>query len=676
MQPRIEPPKYMPNTPDRNSANSTTPKRGFRALLSSIVLVFVDLLRRPSLTLASGGLLATYLAKIDWYTEGLERYGNIKMSFMAFLASDLLFWSAIVFLILLLESLTRGRWMRLCTGLFAFVLTLFSVANVFWLRGTGDQIHLAVVKVALNRTAEVLPIAKSGLGTKGLVLLGATVLLPVMLTLLFRAKWRKDRHPERWRWATAAFPLLLLLLAGWGWVEQSGKRIVGWRLIAANVHTALLDELVNSPVLHPPPKSAPDPLRGVAHPASQPGQAVRPNIVVVVLEATAFRATSLSDKGPPTTPFLRALAGQGLQATSMRTVLPHTSKSLFSIFCGRYPSMQHRILETADNYPSQCLPKVLKKLGYDSAFFQSADGRFEGRPRLVANMGFDKFVGWQDLRPPPPLLGYLAANDMALVKPALGWAAKTKDNPFFMGILTSASHHPYHLPRWIASKKAIGQGSPKPLRYLALIHGADEMLRRLVLGIQRVNSRPTIFVITGDHGEAFGEHGGQQHDNIYTEEGLHVPFVLLAPGIAPGSSLPQPRSLIDVAPTLFDLIKQPIDKTAFDGRSLFSSDADADSDVPRYFACWYDNVCAGKVTGTTKVVTFPNVQGWAVYDLAADPDEVKPKVEGGAHDADAKEIVSWYRKHRYSKANLKWSERKLYDGWLCPEGKIRCKRSE
>lgn len=673
MQPRTEPPTYMPNTSDTEPTPPTASKTRVRALGSTLLIIFVDLLRRPSLTLASGALLATYLAKIDWYTQGLERYGNIKMSFMAFLADDLLFWSATVFVILLLESLTRGRWMRLATGLIAFILTLFAVANVFWLRGTGDQIHLAVVKVGINRTAEVLPILKSGLGTKGLLLLGIALLLPALITLLFRAKWRKDKHPERWRWSTAAFPLLLLLLAGWGWAEQTGKRIVGWRLIAANVHTSLIDELLNSPVLNPLPDSVPDPLEGIATPASAP--TMRPNIVVVVLEATAHRATSLSDKGPPTTPFLRALAGKGLQATSMRTVLPHTSKSLFSIFCGRYPSMQHRILETADNYPNYCLPKVLKKLGYGSAFFQSADGRFEGRPRLVANMGFDKFVGWQDLHPLPPQLGYLAANDMALVKPALNWAGEQKDGPFFMGILTSASHHPYELPRWIASPKAagkfIGPNAPQPLRYLALVHGADEMLRHLVLGIQRVNARPTIFVVTGDHGEAFGEHGGRQHDNIYTEEGLHVPFVLVAPGITAGSQIAKPRSLIDVAPTLLDLIKQPFNTLAFDGRSLLSPDAD----VPRYFSCWYDNVCAGKVTGVTKVVTFPNVKGWAVYDLATDADELKPQVESGGSDTDAKQIANWYHEHRFSQKHLKWTERKLYDGWLCPEGKIRCRRA-
>src|SRR3712207_6954339 len=36
----------------------------------------------------------------------------------------------------------------------------------------------------------------------------------------------------------------------------------------------------------------------------------------------------------------------------------------------------------------------------------------------------------------------------------------------------------------------------------------------------------TTFIVFGDHGEGFEEHGLKQHDNTIYEEGLHIPLVI------------------------------------------------------------------------------------------------------------------------------------------------------
>jgi len=71
-----------------------------------------------------------------------------------------------------------------------------------------------------------------------------------------------------------------------------------------------------------------------------------------------------------------------------------------------------------------------------------------------------------------------------------------------------------------------------------------------------------LVVITGDHGEALGEHGLFQHANSVHEEVLRVPLVLLAYGKA-RASLAQARfvSQTDIAPTLLESLGIPLPPT-------------------------------------------------------------------------------------------------------------------
>jgi arylsulfatase A-like enzyme len=62
----------------------------------------------------------------------------------------------------------------------------------------------------------------------------------------------------------------------------------------------------------------------------------------------------------------------------------------------------------------------------------------------------------------------------------------------------------------------------------------------------------TIVVLTSDHGEEFGEHGGDYHYTLY-DEIVRVPLVVRAPGLAP-SVRDVPAQQVDLLPTLLALL--------------------------------------------------------------------------------------------------------------------------
>ncbi len=65
-------------------------------------------------------------------------------------------------------------------------------------------------------------------------------------------------------------------------------------------------------------------------------------------------------------------------------------------------------------------------------------------------------------------------------------------------------------------------------------HHLDIQLERIFKALEESGALDnTILILTGDHGEEFYEKGRLGHNSAFTKEQLHVPMVLIAPGIKP-----------------------------------------------------------------------------------------------------------------------------------------------
>src|SRR5204862_7920902 len=66
----------------------------------------------------------------------------------------------------------------------------------------------------------------------------------------------------------------------------------------------------------------------------------------------------------------------------------------------------------------------------------------------------------------------------------------------------------------------------------------------------------TLVVVTGDHGDAFYEHGTSAHANGVYDEAIRVPLVIRAPGMTAGRD-ERPAQLLDIAPGVFHPLGLP-----------------------------------------------------------------------------------------------------------------------
>ena len=349
--------------------------------------------------------------------------------------------------------------------------------------------------------------------------------------------------------------------------------------------------------------------------AIQPG-GPPPNVIIIVMESLRARSTTLHDPELDTTPFLASLAARGTHTDLTWTTVTHTSKAIVGALCGIYPKLDVPIDEAEPTgLPPTCLARILRERGYATAFMQSATARFERRDQLIENMHYETFLSKETI-PQKDFeeTSYFGWEDESLVAPAVTWAKQQQDEkrPFFMTLLTLSTHHTYGTPTTF-QKKSRNAGEAED--YLNAVAYLDQTLAKLFAGLEQAGLLDrTLVVLLGDHGEGFGEHGRRQHDSVIYEEGLHIPLVMLGPGITPGSHIGGMRSAVDVVPTVLEWLGTPV-VAGLPGMSLLSTDGHDQL----FASCWLRQRCIATRKGDLKYIWHYDKQEPELFDLAKDP---------------------------------------------------------
>lgn len=364
------------------------------------------------------------------------------------------------------------------------------------------------------------------------------------------------------------------------------------------------------------------------------------DIVIYIIESA--RAKSVpgfsADHNHADMPFVNKLRKSGTTYKRTYTTTSHTSKALIGILCGVHPSLKMEIVESSpkglDNIT--CLPKLLNKAGYKSLYIQTATKKFENRPQLINNMGFDNALYKEEIKKDFKESGYFGLDEMAAINPAKEWWEEYKNHPRILVFLTSISHHPYELPT----------GEPKKTdleNYHDTLSYTDKALKDLTiaLGLEKTG-KDTILIITGDHGESFGEHGPLQHDAVPYEEAIHVPLILKHNNNArKNTSDLEIRQHIDILPSILEILE--IEYTgALPGISL--KNPSGHNEV--YTNCWYTHWCSARIGKREKWIYKFRSNDLSSYRIDIDKSEEKniaPKYKATKHEEVIKSIIQ--RRH-------------------------------
>ena len=126
--------------------------------------------------------------------------------------------------------------------------------------------------------------------------------------------------------------------------------------------------------------------------------------------------------------------------------------------------------------------------------------------------------------------------------------------------------------------------------YLACTAFVDSQVGRLLDALKRNNlEENTIVVLWSDHGWHIGEKEITGKNTLW-DDGTRVPLVFAGPGVKPGQLCSRPAELLDIYPTLVDLLGLPENKR-LEGHSLLAqlNDANAPRKWPAITTHNHDN---------------------------------------------------------------------------------------
>ena len=341
------------------------------------------------------------------------------------------------------------------------------------------------------------------------------------------------------------------------------------------------------------------------------------NILLITLDTT--RADHLGCYGYPQakTPSLDGLAREGIRFARVYCPAPVTLPSHISILSGLYP-VTHGVRNNGHHLPSgiKTLAQILKGRGYATAAFVSS---FSVDSRFGIDRGFDVY---DDTFQSQATLKSANAERRAegTFDRFSRWLESNWSNQFFAWVHYYDPHLPYDPPPPYREEFS-GRLYDGEIAYMD--HYVGAILERLET--KRILQK-TIIIVAGDHGEGLGEKVEIGHGIFLYEPTLRVPLIFHNLKI-----FPRPRAsesevrLLDVAPTILDLIGLKDEAAGMQGQSLVprlkgKAGKDLDSLIetflPRESFGWSELV--GIVSGPWKLIQAPRPE---LYDLRSDPEE-------------------------------------------------------
>lgn len=377
---------------------------------------------------------------------------------------------------------------------------------------------------------------------------------------------------------------------------------------------------------------------------------------VVLLTIDTLRRDVLGCYGGGTlTPFIDSVQGRCIRFNKAHSAGPYTQAAFPGILTSSY-YLEYGRQKGLSNRRT-LVSEVLKKAGVTTAAFHS-------NPYISGYFGWNR--GWDvfydsmedDVTDTIP---YIKADKIN--RKADTWLSSHVGDgirkPFFLWLHYMDVHEPYVPERKyidlvdpsirmtedemfrlfkevLLKRDASDRGIVETLKklYLAHVREIDDAVRDLFGILEKWKVLKDSWVIlTTDHGDEFGEHGGLSHDGKMYSELVHIPLILHDPGREKGEVCETLVSTLDVSPTIVYLFGLPPVK-GFEGDSLLPLQDYPEKGVFGEAVDKHGSHEKGEEKethyyreGDFKIIYRERNDSWELYDLENDPKELTNLIE-------------------------------------------------
>ena len=440
------------------------------------------------------------------------------------------------------------------------------------------------------------------------------------------------------------------------------------------------------------------------HPSERQGPAKRPNILLLLSDDQRPDAIGALGNELINTPNLDELARSGTVFTRATCANPICTPSRAEIISG-CTSFRNGVLDFGRQIkPELALwPQTMLDAGYHTWFVGKWHNR--GKPSVH---GFEDTLGlfgggggqwWKDQvdwkgssitgyrgwifqtedgkKFPEKGVGLTADISAEFANAAIEFIERKTEKPWFLQVSFTAPHDPLimptgfesmyeaaamTLPKNFLSEHPFDHGNfdgrdekllpwprkPELVReviamYYAVISHMDQQIGRIIQLLRDTNQiGNTIIIFSSDHGLGVGSHGLRGKQSMY-EHTVGVPLIFHGPGIPKGAQRDAQCYLRDLFPTTCELAGIKIPKTV-EGRSLASVLAGKEKSVYDEIYGYFRDKQRMIRSDRWKLVHYPHLDKYQLFDLANDPDELKNVVEEAEFQAVATDLKARLRR--------------------------------
>ncbi len=331
-----------------------------------------------------------------------------------------------------------------------------------------------------------------------------------------------------------------------------------------------------------------------------------PNIILIVVDT--LRADHLGAYGETMglTPALDRLAAQGVVYEQAFASATWTRAAMASLMTSTPPSVHRTATPMASlpeeqvtiaellsdrDYITGGLPNdlnVTRSFNFQQGFdyFQYLAPRYlAGATESASRLSFYRFLHLQLQRSQPAHVRPRVEDHYQPAEQVLQQAQRfvraNASQRFFLWIHLMEPHEPY-FPHPLGGESISRAASPWPPRgeaprirqlYAGEVGWLDQQVGGFLRWLEESGlADETVVILTADHGEELGDHGGWWHGSTLYEEQLHIPLIIRLPDArGAGARISQQVSQLDIAPTIAWLSGGQADPS-WQGRSLMGID--------------------------------------------------------------------------------------------------------
>lgn len=268
------------------------------------------------------------------------------------------------------------------------------------------------------------------------------------------------------------------------------------------------------------------------------------NLLLITIDTLRPDRLSCYNSTLVKTPQIDSLAAKGVLFERAFAHDPMTLPSHVNIFLGM-TSLAHGVNENSKSVVAaefETLAELLNSEGYATGAFV---GAFPLDSRFGLNQGFDVYDDYYPSRPSPGE-AYSERPAEKTIQAAIDWLSLQKGK-WFCWVHIWDPHFPYTAPEPFGSQY-------KEDPYSGEVAYVDQELGKLLDKVKNTGwFEQTLIILTGDHGEALGEHGELTHSYFAYNSTIWVPLIITAPKIK-AARINDYVSHIDIFPTVCDVL--------------------------------------------------------------------------------------------------------------------------